>query len=171
MKSNESTLAIHHTMAYNAQTHMFSMSHNNPHITRFIIGKGRIIQPKAFKQNQLIFPPKWSMRISKIIGPYIYKRPREWILTDGKILVFFPRETKPLYLCEKCQIKGKHSKSYLCMPWRYYSAKFIGPIRVINALEIGKESLRRISYDYAAMKWIVQKIDPTEFGPVEKAIN
>lgn len=42
---------------------------------------------------------------------------------------------------------------------------------MINAPEIGEESLRRISDDYGTMKWIVQKINPTEFGPVEKAIN
>lgn len=47
----------------------------------------------------------------------------------------------------------------------------MGPIWVINAPEIGEESLRRISYDYATMKWIVHKTYPTEFGPIEKAIN
>lgn len=44
-------------------------------------------------------------------------------------------------------------------------------IRAINAPNISEESLRRISYDYAAIKWIVQKIDPTKFGTIEKAIN
>ena len=35
----------------------------------------------------------------------------------------------------------------------------------------GDESLRRVFTDYAAVKWIIQKTNPTEFGPIEKAIN
>lgn len=52
MKSDESYLAIH-------QTYMFFMNHNNLPITRFTIGEGRIIQPKALEQNQLVFPHRW----------------------------------------------------------------------------------------------------------------
>lgn len=51
-----------------------------------------------------------------------------WILTDERISVSFPKETKPLYPCEKFQIKGKHLESYLCMPRSYCLAKFMGPI-------------------------------------------
>ena len=58
--------------------------------------------------------------------------------------------------------------SYSHMPKRSCSARFIG---VINAPEIGEESLRRVSDDYDAVKWVIQKTDPTKFGPIKKAIN
>ena len=54
------------------------------------------------------------------------------------------------------------------MPWKSCSARFIG---VINVPETGDESLRRISDDFATVKGIIQKKNPTKFGPIEKAIN
>lgn len=56
MKLDESALAIHHFMTYKIQTHMFSMSNIGKPITRFIAGEGKVIQPRIYRQNQLIFP-------------------------------------------------------------------------------------------------------------------
>ena len=59
MKPDESALAIHHSMTYKVQTHMFSISSSGKPITKFIAGEGRVIQSMIYRQNQLIFPPQW----------------------------------------------------------------------------------------------------------------
>lgn len=105
MKPNKPALAIHHIMAYKVQTHMFFMSYNNLYITKFIAEKGRIIQPKAFKQNELIFPPKWSMSMSKITGPCIYKRPYGgyWRMKEYQSL--FPKKQNPCIRVKNFKLK------------------------------------------------------------------
>lgn len=65
MKPDESTLAIYHSMTYKIQTHMFSMSNIGKPITRFITGEGRVIQPRIYRQNQLIFPLQWINEYEK----------------------------------------------------------------------------------------------------------
>ena len=144
------------------------MSHNNIPITRFTAGEGRIFQPKTFKQNQLSIP-KWINEYKQNNKPLqVHEMPNVDRLKNGRISISFPKETKPVYPCERCQIEGRHPMSYSPMPWRSCSARFIG---VINVLETGEESLRRVSDDYAAVKWIIQKTYPIEFGPIKKAIN
>ena len=49
MKPDKSALAIHHSMTYKVQTHMFSMSNSGKPITRFIAGEGRVIQPRIYR--------------------------------------------------------------------------------------------------------------------------
>lgn len=68
-------------------------------------------------------------------------------LTDSRISVSFTKETKHLYPCERCQIKGRHLDSCSHVPQRSCSAKFIGLIRVINTPETNEEFLRRVSDD------------------------
>ena len=162
MKPDESALAVHHTMTYKIQTHMFSMSHNNLSITRFTAGEGRIIQPITFKQNQLSFPPQQINEYEQNNKPLqVHEAPKADRLKDGRISVSFPKEIRIMYPCERCQIQGKHLMSCLHMPRRSCLARFIG---VINAPEIGEESLKRVSDHYIAVKWVIQKTDPTEFG-------
>lgn len=43
MKPDESVLAIHYTMTYKVQIHMFFMNHTILPITKFTAGEGRII--------------------------------------------------------------------------------------------------------------------------------
>ena len=42
-------------MTYKVQT----MSSSGKPITRFIAGEGRVIQPRIYRHDQLIFPPQW----------------------------------------------------------------------------------------------------------------
>ena len=51
MKPDESALAIHHTMTYKVQTHLFFMSSFGKPITRFLAGDGRVFQPRTYRQN------------------------------------------------------------------------------------------------------------------------
>lgn len=78
MKLNESALVVYPIVTYKVQTHIFFMSYSNLFITKFIVEKGRIMQPKTFKKNQLIFPQRW-ISMNKIIGPCRSMRPHEWI--------------------------------------------------------------------------------------------
>ena len=133
MKPNELALAVHHTMTYKVQTHMFSMSHNNLPITRFTVKERRIIQLRTFKQNQLSFPLHWINKYEQNNKPWeVREAPKVDRLKDGIISVSLPKETRPMYPCEKCQIEGKHPMSYSYMPRRSCLARFIS---VINALE------------------------------------
>lgn len=53
---------------------------------------------------------------------------------------------------QKCQVEGKHPSSCSYMRRKSCSARFMRPINVINTPEIGEESFRRISDDYATVK-------------------
>ena len=68
MKPDESALAIHHTMTYKVQTHLFSMSSTGRPITRFLSGDVRVFQPRTYRQNQLIFHHNGSMSMKKATG-------------------------------------------------------------------------------------------------------
>ena len=45
----------------------------------------------------------------------------------------------------------------------------MGPITMINTPDLDNEFIRDMSGGLAAAKWVVQKANPTEFGPIEKA--
>lgn len=103
MKHDESALAIHHSMTYKVQTHMFSMNSTGRPITRFLTGEGRVIEPRAYMQNQLVFPPQWINEYEKNNRPQqIHEVPKVDRLQDGRVSVSFPSNTKPLYPYEKC---------------------------------------------------------------------
>ena len=74
------------------------------------------------------------------------------MLKDDTISISFPKETRPVYPCERCKIEGRHLMSCFHMLRRSCSTKFIG---VINVLEIGEDFLRRVSDDYTVVKWII----------------
>ena len=56
MKPDQPAIAVHHTMTYKVQTHLFSLSHTNLPAIR-LSTDGRIIHPQNYTQNQLVFPP------------------------------------------------------------------------------------------------------------------
>ena len=117
MKPDESALAIHHSMTYKFQTHMFSMSRSGNPITRFLNGERRIIQPRTYRKNQLVFPPQWINEYEKNNMPQqIHEVPKMSRLQGGRVSFSFPLETKPLYPCEKCQIERRHPSSCTYMP-------------------------------------------------------
>ena len=94
-------------MTYKVQTHMFSMSHSNLLITRFTTREGRIIHPKTFKQNQPSFPSQWINEYEQNNKPLqVHEVPKVERLQDDTIIVSFPKETRPVYPCERCQIEG-----------------------------------------------------------------
>ena len=42
---------------------------------------------------------------------------------------------------------------------------------MIHTPDLDNEFIRDISGGMVAVKWVVQKVNPTEFGPIEKVIN
>lgn len=82
----------------------------------------------------------------------IHKTPRMDGLTVERVSVFFFREIKPLYLCESCQIEGKHPNSCPHMSRRSCSIRLIRLIRIINTPTIGEEFFKKVSDDYGAIK-------------------
>jgi len=132
MKPDESALAIHHTMTYKVQTHLFSMSSSGRPITRFLAGDGRVFQPRTYRQNQLIFPPQWINEYEKNNRPQqIHEVPKISRLQEGRVSVSFPTETKALYPCEKCQLEGKHPSLCTHMPRKTTSCRIMGPVTMI----------------------------------------
>lgn len=90
-------------MTYKVQTHIFFINSTGRPITRFLAGEGRVIQPRAYRQNQFIFPPRWINEYERNNRPQqIHEVSKVERLHDGRISVSFPTETKPLYPCEKC---------------------------------------------------------------------
>lgn len=82
---------------------MFSINSTGRPITRFLTEEGRVIEPKAYMQNQLVFPPQWINEYEKNNrSQQIHEVPKVDRLQDGRVLVYFPSKTKPLYPCEKC---------------------------------------------------------------------
>ena len=92
-------------------------------------------------------------------------------MQGGRVSVSFPLETRPLYPCKNCQIEGKPPSLCTHMPRRSTSWRIIGPITMINSPDLDNEFIRDMSGGMAAVKWVVQKVNPIEFGPIEKAIN
>lgn len=70
---------------------MFSMSNFGIPITRFLAGEGRVIQPRVYQQNQLIFLPQWINKYEKNSWPWqIHEAPKVSRMEDGWVSVSFP---------------------------------------------------------------------------------
>ena len=172
MKPDESPLAIHHSITYKVQTHMFSMSSSGKPITRFLTGDGRVFQPRNYRQNQFIFSPQWINEYEKSNKPQqIHDVSKISSLQKRRVSISFPTETKALYPCEKCQLEGKHLSLCTHMPKRTTSYRIMGPVTMINTPDLDNEFVRDIPGGIYSAKWVIQKSNPTEFGPIEKALN
>ena len=148
------------------------MNSSGKPITRFLTGDGRVFQPRTYRQNQLIFPPQWINEYAKTNSPQqIHEAPKISRLQDGRVSVSFPTETKALYPCEKCQLEGKHPSLCTHMPRRTTSCRIMGPINMISTPDLDNEFFRDILGGIYSAKWVIQKSNPTEFGPIEKAIS
>ena len=47
----------------------------------------------------------------------------------------------------------------------------MGPVNMITTPDLDNEFIKDIPGGMYAAKWVIQKTNPTEFGPIEKAIN
>lgn len=58
MGQGETTIAIHHTMTYKVQSHLFSLNHSLILIVR-ISGDAKVQISKIHKEHKLTFLPSW----------------------------------------------------------------------------------------------------------------
>lgn len=151
---------------------MFSMSSSEKPVIRFIAGEGRVIQPKAYRQNQLIFPLQWINEYeSNNRLQQIHETPKVNRMQDGRVSVSFPTETRPLYPCERCQIEGRRPSACTHAPKRSTSSRYMGPVSMINTPDVNNEFMRSNQGNIYAARWVVQKTTPEEFGSIEKVVN
>jgi len=57
------------------------------------------------------------------------------------------------------------------MPRRTTSCRIMGPVNMITTPDLDNEFIKDIPGGLYAAKWVIQKTSPTEFGPIEKAVN
>lgn len=83
---------------------------------------------------------------------------------------YFPQKLDLSIHVKNAKLKGSLPLSApICIKDQLYAES--GLITIINTPDLDNEFIRDTSQGMAAAKWVVQKVNPTKFEPIEKTIN